>query len=479
MLSQEMRKLQNKWRTGSGWPKRLEWIEIAGLRGWTGQHVDVAFPIVAIVGENGVGKSTIIQAAASVYRSPVKKDELFASDFFPDTPFEKIEKATIRYAYREGSTTQTKLVLKPTDRWRRNPDRPERRVEWVDLSRIQPVGARVGYAKLLKANVTEGEHAAFEAGRLDRFSQIMGKKYEKAGLSKTSVDTEKKIPVVEHSNARYSGFHQGAGEIAAAELIAVDYPKYGLVLIDEVETSLHPRAQRRLIRDLAKMARENELQIMLTTHSPYILDELPPEGRIYIMDGAGGKTIVTGVSPEFAMTRMDEEQYPECDVYVEDNRASTFLSELLVSSNRDMLTRVRIIPYGAASVGLALGIMKSQKRFPLPSTVFLDGDQTQSAGCDLLPGDDAPERVVFEALEEKNWPDVPFMVNRGSSETIDELTKAMTISDHHSWVSTAADRLILGSDQLWHALCSSYAKHCATDEQRKQIFEPIQDALNA
>jgi hypothetical protein len=43
--------------------------------------------------------------------------------------------------------------------------------------------------------------------------------------------------------ARYSGFHQGAGEITATELIAIDYPKYGLILI-EIETSLHPRAKK-------------------------------------------------------------------------------------------------------------------------------------------------------------------------------------------------------------------------------------------
>ena len=206
-FSQEMRRLQNKWRTGTGWPRRLEWIEISGIRGWTAQHVDFAFPIVAVVGENGVGKSTVLQAAASVYRANKKRDDRFASDFFPDTPFEKITNATICFSYREGSTSQTRLVLKPTDRWRRNPDRPERRVEYIDLSRIQPVGARVGYSKLLKANVTEGIHTPFEELRLERYSQIMGRRYERAGMSLTSADTDKTIPVVEHGRARYSGFH--------------------------------------------------------------------------------------------------------------------------------------------------------------------------------------------------------------------------------------------------------------------------------
>ena len=66
-LSKEMRLLQNKWNSGQGWPKRLDAIEIDGIRGWTGQRIDFEFPIVAIVGENGAGKSTLLQAAASIY----------------------------------------------------------------------------------------------------------------------------------------------------------------------------------------------------------------------------------------------------------------------------------------------------------------------------------------------------------------------------------------------------------------------------
>ncbi|WP_210248296.1 AAA family ATPase, partial [Methylobacterium dankookense] len=446
---------------------------------WTGQRIDFQFPIVAIVGENGSGKSTVLQAAAAVYRAPGNSIERYASDFFPDTPFEKVEGATVRFSYREGPRSSTRTVRKPSDRWRGNPERPERRIEYVDLSRIQPVGARVGYVKLLKAGVMEGEHTPFDAARLDRFSQIMGKRYAKAGISLTNIDSRRAIPVVEHGQARYSGFHQGAGEIAAAELLAADYPSYGLVLIDEVETSLHPRAQRRLIHDLARIAREKELQIILTTHSPYVLSELPPEGRIYLMEGAGGKTAVTGVSPEFAMTRMDEEQHPECDVYVEDIRAAAVVSELLVSVERDLLARVKIIPYGTASVGMALGMMASQQRFPRPSVVFLDGDQAKATGCHLLPGDDAPERVVFETLQQKDWPEISQRIGRSPAETIDALNRSMSLSDHHDWPKDAADRLIVGTEILWQALCAAWANHVANTSAKDQVAIPIRDALDA
>jgi predicted ATPase len=481
-LSAEMRRLENKWRAQSSWPKRLEWLEIHGIRGWIGQRIDFGFPIVALVGENGSGKSTVLQAAAAVHKSPDSRvykssdsrSKRYASDFFPDTPFERIERATIRFSVRQGNQSQTKTVRKPTDRWRGNPDRPERPVEYIDLSRIQPVGARVGYSKLLKANVTEGTHTPFEPARLARLSQIMGKSYAGAGISLTNADTRRAVPVLQLNQTRYSGFHQGAGEIAAAELIAADYPRYGLILIDEVETSLHPRAQRRLMRDLAAIARENELQIILTTHSPYVLAELPPEGRIYLLEGTGGKTAVTGVSPDFAMTRMDEEQHPECDVYVEDARAATQVQEALFAVDRDLLARVRIIPYGSASVGMALGVMDSQRRFPRPSVVFLDGDQAEADGCTLLPGGDAPERVVFRSLQDRNWPEIAQRVGRGVSETIDALNRSMALGDHHEWVRDAGDRLVLGGDILWQAMCALWAQTAA---ERDQIAVVVRDAL--
>lgn len=474
-----MRKLQNKWRTGTAWPKRLESLEITGIRGWRGERIDFQFPIVALVGENGSGKSTVLQAAASVYKSKAKKEEMYGSDFFPDTPFERIEKATIRFTFREGSVSRDRTIRKPSDRWRGNPERPERTVHNVDLRRIQPIGARMGYLKMLKNGVTEGEHSPFDIQKIGRFSDIMGKTYEQVGLSTTSAHRNRFVPIIAEPEGRYSGFHQGTGQITMAELLALEFNQYSLVIIDEVETSLHPRAQRRLIRDLARIAREKEVQFILTTHSPYVLDELPIEGRIYLMKEAGARMVVTGVSPEFAMTKMDEEFHPECDVYVEDSRAATLVGEILVAWNKDLLQRVKVVPFGSAQVGMALGTMASQKRFPRRSLVYLDADQAESPGCILLPGDDAPERVVFEDLAKMQWPQVAQRVGRSPSDTIDSLTRAMSRDDHHGWVKESADRLFLGGDQLWQAMCASWATQCATDAQKSKVALPVQEILES
>ena len=102
-ISDEMRRLIKKWNSSGSWPKRLEWMEVDGLRGWSGQRINFPFPIVAIVGENGSGKSTLLQAAASVYRSDDKKTRTrFPSEFFPSTAWDNVENVTVRYGYQQG-----------------------------------------------------------------------------------------------------------------------------------------------------------------------------------------------------------------------------------------------------------------------------------------------------------------------------------------------------------------------------------------
>lgn len=472
-ISKEVRLLTNRWTSGQGWPKRLEWIQIDGIRGWTGQRVELDFPIVALVGENGVGKSTILQAIASLYAGGY-----YASDFFPDTAWDKIRGASIMASIREGlEGSKTTSIRKPTNRWRGNTDRNDRPSEYIDLRRIQPISARTGYARLAKPQNLELEENGqlFDESTLERLSHIMGRKYASAKLAITQLDDSREIPVLQRDDAKFSGFHGGAGETAMAELLRQKVQKYSLLLIDEVETSLHPRVQRRLIRDLASLCRELDVQIVLTTHSAYVLSELPAAARIYIMDGASGKRIIKGVSPEFAMTKMDEEQHPEAELYMEDGRSSDLLREIIIAQDREIILRLQFIPYGAASVGRALGEMLS--RFPRPTLIFLDGDQEPSAGCLTLPGGDAPERVVFEGLKQLNWKGLSERTGRSPSDVIDACDAAMTGANHHDWVKYAADRLFVGGSVLWQAMCAEWSKHCLKESEAKALTDKVKIML--
>lgn len=479
-LSKEFRLLDKKWKTGTSWPKHLNSLEIRGLRGWTGQRIDFPFPIVALVGENGAGKSTILQAAASTYKNPANDTitkQLFAYMFFPDTAWERIQEASISWWVKEGQEFRDGSIRKFPNRWRGNLDRRERNVQNIDLSRIQPVAARVGYSKLSQSTRKEKSSTKFSDDQLGDLSNIMGRKYEVAEMSLTDIDQIRMVPVMSHSGMRYSGFHSGAGETTISELLMNEIPKHSLVLIDEIETSLHPRAQRRLMRHLAEICRLKEIQIIVSTHSPYVLDELPEEARLYIWEGANGREVIKGVSPSFCMTKMDLEQHPECDIYVEDSEAKAMLTEILVNHGDTLINRSLISPYGAASVGQSLGLMAAGKKFPRPTCVFLDGDQEAANGCNLLPGGDAPERVVFEALLEIQWDGVAARVGRQHAAVVDACQSAMTADDHHDWISIAANELTLGGDNLWQALCSVWAIQCLGVKEGKAIADIVQLAL--
>jgi predicted ATPase len=55
-------------------------------------------------------------------------------------------------------------------------------------------------------------------------------------------------------------------------------PRPRLLLLDDIDKALHPRAQRELVAQLRRvLALDPELQIIATSHSPYLLDHFDPQ----------------------------------------------------------------------------------------------------------------------------------------------------------------------------------------------------------
>lgn len=72
------------------------------------------------------------------------------------------------------------------------------------------------------------------------------------------------------------------GTLIALALLAVLYGprRPNLILLDDLDHALHPRAQRelvQLIRRLLELREFSDLQIVATTHSPYVLDGFDPK----------------------------------------------------------------------------------------------------------------------------------------------------------------------------------------------------------
>jgi hypothetical protein len=150
------------------------------------------------------------------------------------------------------------------------------------------------------------------------------------------------------------------------------------------------------------------------------------------------------------------------------------LNEILSAKCREIFPRTRAIPYGAANLGMALGQMVAANRFPRPTVVFLDGDNDNAPGCMLLPGGDAPERVVFGTLRKRNpnWGELWTRIGRDVASTADACERAMLLGDHHDWVKHAANQLQIAGETLWQAMCAEYASKIAEAE-----VNPVRDAI--
>jgi len=70
-----------------------------------------------------------------------------------------------------------------------------------------------------------------------------------------------------------------------------------LLLLDGLEDALHPTAQMVLTKFLRKLVEDDpKLQIIATTHSPFVIDCIPPESVLVFAKGPDGTTGVRSLA---------------------------------------------------------------------------------------------------------------------------------------------------------------------------------------
>ena len=79
--------------------------------------------------------------------------------------------------------------------------------------------------------------------------------------------------------------HASQGALVVLALLTVLYgpDRPSVILLDDFDHALHPRAQIelvRMIKELLALEEFSEVQIVATTHSPYVLDKITPSDVI-------------------------------------------------------------------------------------------------------------------------------------------------------------------------------------------------------
>lgn len=478
-------KLTSAWDSsrhdGHGWPLFLSSVRVNGLRGWTGEAVEFRYPVVAIAGVNGAGKSTILKVAAAAYVAPQNgtAQTYFPDDFFPKTPWEEVEGVVLEYAIRQGPNIETFSVRKPTSRWRGAPQRKVRPSFFLDISRIQPANTQIGYGRTAQDVISQGITDNLSDDEVKQLSRALGRTYEQARIDRNE---EKQVGVLTQFGVEYSNFHQGAGEDSMLDLLALvaKAPNQSLVIIDEVEASLHPQAQRGLMTELLRLAYSKKLQIILSTHSPYILEQLPAVARVFVsLDRDAHRQVLYGVSADFALNQMDDERHDELDIYCEDEEAMYLIERILALGSPASLQRVRITPVGPANAVKTLASIAILDKLPRPAICVVDADQEPSPDYMVLPGDQAPEKETILGLREATWAAVAERLGRTAGEVLDAKDRALAVPNHHAWTSEIAKHLggTMRPTKVWEAIADVWVIDILGEVQATDWAEKIETKL--
>lgn len=119
-------------------------------------------------------------------------------------------------------------------------------------------------------------------------------------------ETLSKAQIFVQDSARTTLINKGTG-VRGALLVALlsylaKYSRRSLILaVEEPESFLHPGAQQELRKDLSVLAKRRDVTLLVTTHSPFLLDRSPSTTITALSKDVGGRTEfaeqITGDSP--------------------------------------------------------------------------------------------------------------------------------------------------------------------------------------
>ncbi|PWN05453.1 AAA family ATPase [Rhodohalobacter mucosus] len=265
--------------------------------------------------------------------------------------------------------------------------------------------------KTLK-NLTEEEIKAI--------SFILGREYVSGKIVEHKFFTDWGFSVKFKTNlASYSEAFAGSGEVAIVKLITEinEAPNYSLILLDEPEVSLHPGAQHRLKLYLLDQIKRKKHQIILSTHSPTLIEDLPKEAiKVFYQNLSSGRFKIdqdrTYKEAFYHLELPNPEKY---EIIVEDVLSKKILEAVIQSLGHGAVStiEVKFFPGGSSIIKTDFLKVYSQNdnttRF-----IVLDGDEKKvdrHVNPDSLTDAEKTEEILSELIKSQTGIKISFHPN--------------------------------------------------------------------
>ena len=428
------RRLEGLWSNLQGkkphLPHFLSEIRLDGIRGFNNLRVVFDYPVSVIAGGNTTGKSTVLFASACAYKVPGAGVKTFVpSTLFPDyrpklgERQDMQQQVTIDFNYLtlDGPLSMRWRRAKGWNRsffGRKNASQPERQVYLRTLSNLSNPSEVRGFLNSMSRLKSKPEETSLTASQIEFAHQMLPFRYSE--VLNLSSGNKNLLFAAQEGGATYSELHMAAGERAILRLSKeITQLDGALVLIDEVEAGLHPRVQQLLMLHLQQLALRNDLQIIVTSHSPVVLDSVPLNGRIFLdRDELSGEVVVRPAYRDLIQNALYGRSDEVLKLLCEDEIAEGILEGIF-----DFLLPQERIKWESVHIGRDTGASefpmhaRALAKFgQIQDTVFiLDGDQRggevegkiqEAAGRGVnisilfLPGSGTPESWVLEKLHQ-------------------------------------------------------------------------------
>ncbi len=270
-------------------------VRIRKLRGIWDLRVPFEYPVSVLAGPNACGKSTVLFACACAYDVPGSGTRDFVPGrLFPDftdrqhsTWSDNAKRSELEFHYLHRGD-RLSMIWRRTRHWKRtfsgrtgSDGQPQRDVYLRTIANLTSPSEVRGILQLGRKptdfDVVSPELLIFA-------HRILPWRYRK--LAVISERPTRNLLFAELDDAErtsYSELHMSSGERSILR-ISKDISRLdnALVLVDEVDTGLHPYTQQQAMLELQRSALRQNLQIIVASHSPVILDSVPPEARIFL-----------------------------------------------------------------------------------------------------------------------------------------------------------------------------------------------------
>ncbi len=321
----------------------LEAVTIKHFRGIKELSISFKFPVTVVAGANACGKTTVLFACACAYKVPYSG----IKDFVPSTLFPSLsiknnndlsdtERDTVFEYYYTYDNKRTGMRWSKGKSWNKSymgqsgVGQPERNLYLRTLANLtSPSEIR----NVLQIGKSDFNTETITSDLLAFAQRILPFKYDKVTLLKTGKKDLLLALREDGEKEQYSEFHMSAGERAILRISKdLSNLKDALVLIDEIEAGLHPFTQQQMMLELQRLALRNNLQIIITSHSPVVLDCVPIEARIFL-ERVGDNVIQRDPYKDIIQKAFYGQSLEKVSVLCEDDIAESFLFGVMDNLN--------------------------------------------------------------------------------------------------------------------------------------------------